>query len=132
MLEIPERFKNVKYVSSRVPGCKDQENLQLGANCEVFVYAILKYFGKNVPDYRSSELWSDEKYTKKVDKPKPLDIMLYNNKLDSYGAHVGLYLGKGEVYHLSKENGIPKIEKHKDLVKQSKYSYFIGAKRVIS
>lgn len=56
--------------------------------------------------------------------------MLYNNNPSAYGAHVGLYIGDGFIYHLSKENGIPKVEEHNKLLTQSKYIYFIGAKRI--
>ncbi|MBS9971388.1 type II toxin-antitoxin system YafO family toxin [Vibrio alginolyticus] len=34
-MDIPDRFKNVRYVSSRIPGCKDDSDLTLGANCQV-------------------------------------------------------------------------------------------------
>ncbi|RCR55703.1 hydrolase, partial [Vibrio harveyi] len=30
-MDIPGRFKNVRYVSSRIPGCEDDSDLTLGA-----------------------------------------------------------------------------------------------------
>ena len=122
-MDIPDRFKNVKYVASCSPGSKDDSDLTLGANCQVFAYNLLRDFGLNPPNYRSSELWGDSEF-------KPLDIMMYNDTTDSYGAHVGVYVGNGLVYHLSLSNGVPKFERHLDLLQQSKYRFFIGAKRI--
>lgn len=131
MLGIPQVYYQVHYNSKRIPGVKQQENLSLGANCQVFAYAVLKYFGKSLPDFRSSELWDDDIFTLSVDKFWPLDIMLYHSVPKAYGAHVGLYLGDGKVLHLSRANRIPKIETHEQLVAQEKYQFFIGAKRVL-
>jgi len=110
---------------------EDQGNLALGANCQVFAYELLRFFGKTVPDYRSSDLWEDEDSTRKVADFEPLDFMVYNSKPEPYGAHIGVYIGDGNVIHLSKNNGIPKVEKHEALLAQEKYAIFIGAKRVI-
>ncbi|ELA7318098.1 hydrolase [Vibrio alginolyticus] len=129
-MDIPDRFKNVRYVSSRIPGCKDDSDLTLGANCQVFAYNLLRDFGLNPPNYRSSVLWDDSEFSEVVTEFKPLDIMMYNDSTDSYGAHVGVYAGNGIVYHLSLSNGVPKFERHLDLLQQSKYRFFIGAKRV--
>ncbi|WP_413701270.1 hypothetical protein ACLKMH_06160 [Psychromonas sp. KJ10-10] len=129
-LKIPEKFHNVKYVASRIPGVPNESDMSLGANCQVFAYNLLRALGLNPPTLRSSELWSESEFTTTVDDFKELDIMLYNKSQESYGAHLGIYVGHGIVYHLSKDNGIPKFEKHLDLLKQSKYSRFIGAKRV--
>ncbi|MDW1637170.1 MULTISPECIES: hydrolase [unclassified Vibrio] len=129
-MDIPDRFKNVRYVSSRIPGCKDDSDLTLGANCQVFAYNLLRDFGLNPPNYRSSELWDDSEFSEVVIEFKPLDIMMYNDSTDSYGAHVGVYVGNGLVYHLSLSNGVPMLERHLDLLQQSKYQFFIGAKRI--
>jgi len=129
-MDIPDRFKNVRYVSSRIPGCKDDSDLTLGANCQIFAYNLLRDFGLNPPNYRSSELWDDSEFSEVVTEFKPLDIMMYNDSTDSYGAHVGVYAGNGIVYHLSLSNGVPKFGRHLDLLQQSKYRFFIGAKRV--
>ncbi len=87
-MDIPDRFKNVRYVSSRIPGCKDDSDLMSGANCQVFAYNLLRDFGLNPPNYRSSELWDDSELSEVVTEFKPLDIMMYNDSTDSYGAHV--------------------------------------------
>lgn len=70
-MDIPDRFKNVRYVSSRIPGCKDDSDLTLGANCQVFAYNLLRDFGLNPPNYRSSELWNDSELSE-VTEFKPL------------------------------------------------------------
>ncbi|EKM27633.1 cell wall-associated hydrolase [Vibrio sp. HENC-03] len=41
-----------------------------------------------------------------------------------------MYAGNGLVYHLSLSNGLPKFERHLELLQQSKYRFFIGAKRI--
>lgn len=128
---IPNRFFEVKYISARIPGCENQSVLSLGANCQVFAYELLREYGLDVPNDRSSELWADESYSQKVSAVEPLDIMLYNNQPEAYGAHVGVYIGNGEVIHLSLENGVPKIEGHKEILRNPKYRFFIGAKRII-
>jgi len=129
-IEIPQRFYDVSYNSSRIPGVKYQSNLSLGANCQVFAYELLKHFGKVIPPFRSSELWDDQIHTKKVERYEPLDIMLYHNEPKAFGAHVGIYIGEGKVFHLSSKVGTPEITTHDKLLLQECYSYFIGAKRI--
>ena len=131
VFKIPERFADVRYNAQRIPDVENQSDLSLGANCQVYAYELLRHYGKSPPLLRSSELWSDEQYTQKVSDYKFLDLMLYNNTLDAYGAHVGVYVGNGFVLHLSKEIGHPVIQKHEALLLNKKYVYFIGAKRVL-
>lgn len=130
--EIPDRFYGVTYNSVVVPCDSWQGDFSLGANCQVFAYALLKHFGLSVPNFRSSELWDDVTWTRSTTLFCPLDLMLYNQNSDAFGAHVGVFVGEGEVFHLSLGNGTPKFELHSDLLKQDKYRCFIGAKRVIN
>ena len=131
LIRVPPHFEEVRYVSDRIPGVADNDDLTLGANCQLFAYCLLRQFGKNPPELRSSELWSDCVHTEEVKNEfQPLDLMLYNNTADSYGAHVGVYLGKGTIYHLSKKNGRPRYEAHTAMLTQPEYTFFIGAKRV--
>lgn len=113
-----------------MPGSDNQSDLTFGANCQVFAYELLRVNGLNVPNDRSSELWADQNYSKEVTEFQPLDIMMYNNKPESYGAHVGVYVGDGMVLHLSLENGSPREEAHNDMLRNPKYACFIGAKRI--
>ena len=132
LFEIPEKFIDVSYNPQRIPNVENQSDLTLGANCQVYAYELLRHFGKHPPMLRSSELWSDEQYTHRVNDFEILDLMLYNKTSDSYGAHVGVYVGDGMVLHLSQEIGHPVIQRHDELLLNNKYSFFIGAKRVNS
>ena len=128
---IPEAFFDVSYKSARIPGVENQSDLSLGANCQIFAYALLKENGLHVPNDRSSELWSDTSYSEVVTDFRPLDLMLYNATSGSYGAHVGVYTGDGEVIHLSLQNGKPEIISHESLLLNEKYQWFVGAKRIL-
>ncbi|HEU0030458.1 MAG TPA: NlpC/P60 family protein [Kofleriaceae bacterium] len=130
MLAVPERFLDVAYVGARVPGVGDPDDLAAGANCQVFAYALLRHHGLVLPPFRSSELWDDDTYTARVTEFEPLDLMLYHDVPEAFGAHVGVYLGDGAVIHLSKQNGRPVIQPHASFAALPKYAYFIGAKRV--
>lgn len=132
MIQIPKKFFQVHYIAARIPGVEDPSNLDKGANCQLFAYEVLKHFGHVIPNFRSSDLWEDETCTVKVDVFLPLDLMLYHRKLESYGAHVGLYLGDGKVIHLAQTVGKPEVMDHDDFALQEKYAYFIGAKRLIT
>lgn len=132
LFEIPENFVDVNYNPQRIPSVEDQSDLALGANCQVYAYELLRYFGKHPPMLRSSELWSDDRYTKKVESYEVLDLMLYNKSSESYGAHVGVYVGNGKVLHLSQDIGHPVIQSHNELLLNKKYLYFIGSKRMNS
>lgn len=130
LVRVPPHFEDVRYVSDRIPGVADDDDLTLGANCQLFAYCLLRQLGKNPPELRSSELWSDRLHTEEVTELRPLDLMLYNNTAGSYGAHVAVYVGGGVVYHLSKKNDRPKYEAHTAMLMQPEYAFFIGAKRV--
>jgi len=130
-IKIPEEFYNVEYASARVPGVENQSDLSLGANCQVFAYALLEENGLHVPNDRSSELWSDTSYSEAVTEFEALDLMLYNSTSDAYGAHVAVYIGEGRIIHLSLQNGRPEITTHICMLSIEKYKCFIGAKRVV-
>lgn len=128
-LSIPIRFFNSFYDGSRYPGSGNCEGLEKGANCQYFAYELLKHFGYNIPDLRSSDLWEDDIYTDKVVTFKPLDILFFSNSKDSYGAHLGVYIGFNKVLHLSKEVGYPTVWGLKDFQDNPKYKILLGAKR---
>ena len=132
MIQIPKKFFHVSYVAARIPGVNNASDINAGANCQLFAYEILRYFGHTIPDFRSSDLWEDDTCTITVDEFLPLDLMLYHRKPESYGAHVGLYLGNGKVIHLAQSMGKPEIIDHADFALQDKYACFIGAKRLSS
>lgn len=41
-IKIPEAFYDVEYKADRIPAVENQSALALGANCQVFAYALLK------------------------------------------------------------------------------------------
>lgn len=131
MLEIPESFFQIVYNGSHYPGVTFTNGLESGANCQVFAYEILRYFGIPIPNFRSSELWEDDKYTIQVQDLEPLDILLWNKNENAWGAHVGVYLGNNVAIHLSKQNVYAKIWTLEQFQEMPRYQVFIGAKRVL-
>ena len=117
-IKIPKAFYDVEYKADRIPGVENQSDLTLGANCQVFAYALLNANGLHVPNDRSSELWSDTNYSEVVTDFEPLDLMLYSPTGEAYGAHVGVYIGEGKVIHLSYRNCKPEMILHADLLQK--------------
>jgi hypothetical protein len=91
---------------------------------------LLRYFGKRIPDFRSSDLWEDVDFTLEVSSFERLDLLLYNSTPRSWGAHVAVFLGEHRIIHLSRELVRPVIWTHEQFLGTSKYRYFIGAKRI--
>ncbi len=87
----------------------------------MYAYEFLRYHGLEVPNFRSSELWEDQKFTCVSMNLKPLDLILLNSAEQAWGAHVVIYLGQQLILHLSKENKLPKVEYLGDLQKNPKY-----------
>ncbi len=127
---IPIRFFSIKYGTTKLPSIRVDKKLLLTANCQLFVYNLLHHFGYTFLTFRSSELWKDKKYTRKVRRIKPLDILLFAEQRKAYRAHIGLYLGSNRVIHLSKEIGYPTVWDFKEFKKRKLYKIFIGAKRL--
>lgn len=130
-ISIPIEFFDSKYDGSKYPGSGSCSGIKNGANCQYFAYELLKNFGYTVPDLRSSNLWEDTTYTQKVESFKPLDLLLFSKDSDPYGAHVGVYIGKNKVIHLSQEIGYPTIWDLEDFKKRDRYSVLLGGKRVM-
>ena len=128
-LSIPITFFNAKYDASKYPGSGNCNGLENGANCQYFAYELLKYFGHTLPDLRSSDLWKDTIYTKQVQTFEPLDIIFFNKDNNSYGAHLGIYIGANKVIHLSKEVGYPTVWNFDEFKKRENYKYLLGCKR---
>lgn len=132
IIKVPEQFLLVKYAEARVPGVSNSEDLELGANCQLFAYQFLLYYGKWLPPFRSSELWEDTAFTSQVFTIEPLDLLLFNKEDKAWGAHMGVALGEGVVIHLSKEIGSPVVWTFAEFANHLEYAYFIGAKRVLA
>ena len=123
---IPTHLKSTVYDESCYPGSARKLNR---ANCQRYAYDFLDFYGRKVPDFRSSELWSDTLSTTKVDIFEPFDLLLFNQTPDSWGAHVGVFLGHNWILHLSRSNNLPKIETLSCLLKRPSYIHLIGGKR---
>lgn len=139
-MEIPKHLKNLPshfwactYNGKRHPQAQGIQGLSGGANCQQFVNEVLRYHGLKPPALRSSELWDDKQhYTTITDinALQPLDVLLWNDTPNPFGAHVGLYAGQGKALHLSKANYTPKLETLTFFSTQPEYQIWIGAKRL--
>ncbi|MGO4570069.1 NlpC/P60 family protein [Rhizobium sp. 2YAF20] len=130
-IEIPSQFWDVRYNGAHFPGAAGATGVEGGANCQQYAYSILRHFGFELPDFRSSELWDDTSYTAVSNEMKPFDLVLVNDEPKSFGAHVGLSLGHGLVLHLSKRIGAPAIETLKQMQSRDEYRCLIGFKTVL-
>ena len=128
-LTIPARFRVVRYNGSCYPGSPGLRGLRRGANCQHFAYELLRHFGFDVPNLRSRELWADRKFSSRVHRLRRLDLVLFNRKRASWGAHVGVYIGGGKVLHLCKSAGRPQVWTLDEFAARSEYRTLLGAKR---
>ncbi|MGY5127103.1 cell wall hydrolase [Streptomyces nigrescens] len=154
--QLPEALRNVTYSGARHPGATTPEcpsytgggaagaprptapgpfaDLAGGANCQRYAYAVLRHFGLLIPPLRSAELWADEAATRRVDRPQPLDLVLFDGgpadgRPPGYGAHVGVHLGSDQVLHLCREVGRPVVWRYADFAARPRYGRFLGVKR---
>jgi hypothetical protein len=139
MIELPDSFWEVRYVGARYPGSPAvlaRPGLADGANCQLFAYEVLRHFGYDPPDLRSSELWDDTVSTQRVAVPRPLDLVLVNSSNDPWGAHVGVWAGTDahddRVLHLCAETGRPALWSLAQFAARPSYRELVGYKRVTS
>lgn len=126
----PKELMIVQYNGKIIPNGKTHNLLETGANCQVFAYHILRLNGYKVPDFRSSELWSDMEYSMVVhDNFQPLDILFFHKTKNPFGAHLAIYLGNDKVIHLSKSIRKPVIWTIEAFLQLEKYKVLIGGKR---
>lgn len=130
--ELPAYFWTVPYVGERYPGAPGVPGIAAGANCQQYAYEVLRYFGFQVPDLRSSELWNDTGATVRVAGYEPLDLLLFNGSTHSYGAHVGVYIGAAKILHLCREVGKPVVWPVREFAAHPEYSTLVGAKRCLT
>jgi hypothetical protein len=130
LADLPRWYWQVPYVGERFPGSVPRTELGQGANCQLWAYEVLGYFGFGMPDFRSDDLWHDTSATQHVDSPLPLDLVLYKGDDDPYGAHVGLWTGDA-VAHLCKEVGLPTVWDQSKFEARARYAVRIGFKRPI-
>jgi hypothetical protein len=108
VVEVPCPFLDVQYNGAAHP-LAQIEGLTRGANCERFVFELLKHFCYEVGPMRSSELWEDRLFTRRVPKRRPLDILMFKPHAGCLGSSSRIYLGSGPAIHLSKSVGEPAI-----------------------
>ncbi|MBY0456538.1 MAG: hypothetical protein K2V38_04320 [Gemmataceae bacterium] len=130
-IEVPPEFLRVPYDAARHPQAAAFAS-DRGANCQLWAYALLKHFGRDVPPVRSSELSEDTRFSAEVGAGEwePLDLLLVNDTGSPWGAHVAVYLGERFVAHLSREVGRPEVCLLEALLRRPKYRVLVGAKRV--
>src|SRR5271166_956756 len=126
-IEIPPKFMCVPYDGARHPGAAGFDS-SMGANCQLWAYAVLNHFGFHVPPLRSSELWEDTQFSEPVRRWEPLDLLFFNDAESAWGAHVAVYLGDDLVAHLSGKLGFPATCRIEAMLRNPKYRVLIGAK----
>ena len=105
--KIPREFRSVRYNAASHPGRPGLKGFKHGANCQHFACELLRHFGYEVPNLRSSELAADTKHFTIARRLRPFDLILFNRSETAWGAHVGIYLGNARVLHLCKAAGHP-------------------------
>jgi cell wall-associated NlpC family hydrolase len=130
-VRVPPHFFRVRYNGARHPLAGSGSSFREGANCQRFVFALLKHFGYEVGPMRSSELWTDRRFTRTVQRMRPMDILMFNRDRSAGGAHLALYLGDGCAIHLAKEIGRPVIWQMSEFLERARYRTLIGIKRPI-
>ncbi|GAA4321957.1 cell wall-associated NlpC family hydrolase [Actinomadura luteofluorescens] len=131
---LPDGLWATRYVGARFPGSPQvaaTPGLAEGANCQLFAYEVLRWFGFDPPDLRSSELWADAEFTERVDAARPYDLVLFNATQNPWGAHVGICAGEDQILHLCAEVGHPAVWTWQDFKTRPRYQTLIGAKRVL-
>lgn len=129
-IKLPEWYMDIKYNPKIVPDWKKQDIISTWSNCQVYAYELLRLNNKNVPDYRSSELWEDTIYSNIVSwEYEPLDILFFNKENNPYGAHLGIYIWNNKVLHNSKDIWKPAISEFGYFQEIEKYKICIWAKR---
>jgi lipoprotein Spr len=127
---VPARFLRVHYNGAAHPLAKFC-GLTHGANCQRFVFELLKHFGYEIAPMRSSELYADRIYTRRVSRVRPLDILMFNRDENPWGAHLALYLGDGRATHLAKAIGHPVVWNLQDFDCE-RYRVLVAIKRPVT
>lgn len=130
LLDLPAQYWEVPYVAARYPGSVPRGDVHRGANCQLWAYEVLAWFGFAMPDLRSDDLWNDTTSTRHVSKPEALDLVLYSADGNPHGAHVGLWTGHA-VAHLCHEVGRPSVWAQSDFDARPRYAVQIGFKRPV-
>ncbi len=129
-ITIPPWMMNIKYNPRIIPNGKEQDIISNGANCQVFAYHLLRHNNRIVPDFRSSELWDDDKFSIRITEDyQPLDVLFFHRKQEAYGAHIGVFIGNNQVIHNAKKIGLPIIWELNTFFEYPDYQFLLGGKR---
>ncbi|HJV09424.1 MAG TPA: hypothetical protein VJ653_07070 [Acidimicrobiales bacterium] len=129
--QVPAWFWDVPYVGSQVPGAVPRGSLREGGNCQLWAYELVGALGFVVGDLRSDDLWHDVEWTRHVEDPAPLDLVLFAASPDPWGAHVGVWTSPGRVAHLCEEVGRPAVWTLDEFAARDRYRVRIGCKRPV-
>ncbi len=127
--DLPAWFWEVPFAAERYPGSVPRSGLREGGNCQLFAYEVLAHFGFRIPDARSAELWRDTEATTVALTPRPLDLVLFHDREQAWGAHVGVVVSDAEVLHLCAEVGRPAVWTWNDFASRQRYTHLVGYKR---
>ena len=129
-IEIPDWLMQINYNGKIIPNGTNQDIATTGANCQVFTYHLLRSHQLIVPEYRSSELWSDTEFSELItENYHPLDILFFHKVNEAYGAHLAVYLGNNQAIHLSKKIGKPVVWDMETFFEYPRYRFLLGGKR---
>lgn len=129
-INLPDWLFNISYNGKIIPNGEQHDMLEVGANCQVFAYYLLREHGFYVPKYRSSELWADTEFSEVIlSNFQPFDILFFHKKQEAYGAHVAVYLGNNQAIHLSKRMNKPVIWSVESFYQYPEYQFLLGGKR---
>jgi hypothetical protein len=127
--DLPSEIWQVPFDAARYPGAVPRGELAKGANSNLFAYEVLALFGFRIPDLRSDELWRDTTVTRVVLEPQPLDLVLFHDRRQAWGAHVGVVCSPTEVLHLSLEVGHPAVWTFAQFAQTPRFANLNGFKR---
>lgn len=126
----PEWAAEAPYLASAHPGVTGAADLNGGANCQSYAFAMLRLFGVAIPPHRSSELFVDPNLAHvSVSDATTLDLVLFSDYEEAWGAHVALCLNSSELVHLSADVGRPSIWTWTDFAVRMRYSTVVAVLR---
>lgn len=129
----PAWVLDASYVGAQHPQAEVAKPIANGANCQRYAYAFLGLHGIRVPQHRSSDLWEDEDFRHpSLAEVQALDLVLFNNTPDPWGAHVAVSLDADHFLHLSREVGKPAVWALEDFLSRPQYKSLGGIVRVPS
>lgn len=127
----PVWVTDAQYRATSHPSAVALPPIEQGANCQRYAYAVLSLLERRVPPHRSSELWDDPTLVHVVrDDAADLDLALFNDSDDAFGAHVAVVFGEG-LLHLCAEVGAPALWSWSDFAARPRYAHLVGIVRVL-